>query len=53
MNHEAIARKIDQCWHAGMSIASTIVAVRHEFSIRVAFEEVHRRFVALSWGALA
>lgn len=48
-----IATKVEACWEAGMSICATIDAVERAFETRLSFEQVHQRFISLSWRAAA
>lgn len=52
MPAEVIAR-IDACWWRGGTIGETIKAVRRSHGVRLPFDHIHSRFVALSWETTA
>lgn len=49
VNREDIDAKIEQCWRDGLSIGGTILAIYRMLGVRVTFDDVHPRFVTLSW----
>lgn len=46
----SIADKLFRCWHRGMGIGETIVAIERTHRVRLPFEQVRRAFVSHAEG---